>query len=430
MSELGAAKRTCGRDLQSWPPRPETQRCPFDFYEKLRERAPVYRFPTPAPDGRPIFLVTGWEEAAYVLTHRAEFDSDLVGLLPEIEFLNPPPRPEPTSYTPQRIAFSEGEDHKAKRSWALALFTRSRLREAETLSTEVADALIDDFIDDGECDFRTAFADLLPLNVLTALMGLPREDGEKVKQWTDTVTGIGLNGNPTDEQAATVRIAVAESFDYATRELSKRIAEPRDDYLTDVLRMQMERDGSFDPNALGTHVRVMLGAAYHTSAAMLTNAVVHLCTTPGLQTLVRGDRSLIPPLIEESMRHESPLQHAPRRCVVDTVLGGVDVPSGALLFISFAAANRDARTYPNPHAFELNRPQITHHLAFGRGSHRCPGAPLARVQGQIGLSCLLDRIDDIRVVAEGTDLAPLPGFPFRIPASLRIRFTARDAPAA
>ena len=114
---------------------------------------------------------------------------------------------------------------------------------------------------------------------------------------------------------------------------------------------------------------------------------------------VRADRSLVPAAIEESLRRMAPIKHLTRTVTEDVELEGVTIPKGARILVGFGAANTDPEHFPDPLAFDLDRPTNPPHLAFGRGTHFCLGAPLARLEARIALECLLDRVPELRLSA-------------------------------
>ncbi|GAA3886394.1 cytochrome P450 [Leifsonia kafniensis] len=409
-------------ELAAWPPPPDTRKQPASYFNTLREEAGIYRFAEPHPNGRPIYLATSWKAVSHILSHIDEFDSNLSHVLPDMAALLNLPYPEvPTRYRPEGIAFTEGEDHDVKRAWANKLFTPERMASYPAVIAEVADRLIDGFIDAGTANMSDAFAEAIPLEVLTIIMGMPREDAADVKRWTDIVTRLSMTA-PTAEEIARTEKALDESSDYVLEQCRMRLENPTDDYLSEVIHDQIARDGEFDQNAMVVHVRSMFLAAYHTTAAMVAALIVHLTQMPELQESLREDSGKFRKVIEESVRMEGPLQWHPRSCVKDTVVDGIEVPAGAIVFTSFGAGSHDPEKFENPYEFDAGRRNVMHHLSFGSGEHRCPGAPLARLYAQVGLERLLARTKNLVLDEEASDLTPLPGFNFRIPSRVVVTF--------
>jgi cytochrome P450 len=118
---------------------------------------------------------------------------------------------------------------------------------------------------------------------------------------------------------------------------------------------------------------------------------------PDIQQSLRDDRALIPAFLEEALRMESPVKSHFRLARTTTSIGGVDIPAGTIIMLLPGASNRDPRKFDNPHEFHHDRRNVREHVAFGRGAHSCPGAPLARSEARISMNRLLDRMANIRI---------------------------------
>jgi cytochrome P450 len=144
----------------------------------------------------------------------------------------------------------------------------------------------------------------------------------------------------------------------------------------------------------------LFGAGQETTAKLLSAALRVLGDRPDIQQRLRDDRSLIPIFIEECLRMDSPVKSVFRMARKSTQLGNTPVPAGTTVMVSPGAANRDPRRFENPHEFALDRRNVREHLAFSRGIHSCPGAPLARVEGRVSIERILDRMADIGISEE------------------------------
>ena len=141
----------------------------------------------------------------------------------------------------------------------------------------------------------------------------------------------------------------------------------------------------------------LFGAGQETTAKLLSAALRVLGDRPDIQQQLRDDRSLIPIFVEECLRMDSPVKSVFRMARKSTTLGDADVPAGTTVMVSPGAANRDPRRFDDPHEFQLDRKNVREHIAFSRGIHSCPGAPLARVEGRVSIERILDRMADITI---------------------------------
>ena len=172
---------------------------------------------------------------------------------------------------------------------------------------------------------------------------------------------------------------------------------PREDVLTG-LATATYPDGSTPPLLEVVRPATFLFAAgQETVTKLLSSAVQILGDQPELQQRLRADRGLIGPFIEEALRMQSPTKVDFRLARKTTTLGGVPIRAGTVIMLCLGAANRDPRKFDDPNVFQIDRKNVREHIAFGRGIHTCAGAPLARVEGQITVNRLLDRMRDIAI---------------------------------
>ncbi|MFM6830940.1 MAG: cytochrome P450, partial [Novosphingobium sp.] len=217
------------------------------------------------------------------------------------------------------------------------------------------------------------------------------------------------------------------------RYIMERQAAPREDILSELAHAEYS-DGTkptmVDLISLGTF---MFGAGQDTSAKLLGNAVRYIVDVPGLQDKLRADPSLIPAMIEEVLRLEGSTKQTARLVRRDTRIGDRDVKAGTRILLAISAANRDADRWQAPAEFQLDRPRIKEHVAFGRGKHTCAGAPLARVEVRVILEQLLKQtarieIDEGRHGLPGSRTFEFePSFIIRGLSHLHVRFTPAEA---
>ncbi len=199
-------------------------------------------------------------------------------------------------------------------------------------------------------------------------------------------------------------------------------ADPPDDFVTRLLHTEVDGQALTDLE-MRTQLAFLLMSGNETTRHLIGNLLETLCLDADLLEEVRADRTLVPIMVEESLRHDPPIHVLMRDCLRDTTVGDIDIPVGAKVAFGLASANRDEADYADPDAFRLDRPNPKDHLAFGGGPHVCPGAALARLEARIALEAILDRVGAIRV-ADGYRREPVPVFWANGPRRLSVTITA------
>jgi cytochrome P450 len=395
-------------------PSAEVSECPYPFYKSLRAEAPVYKYP-----GRNEYLVSRHEDIAYVSKHPELFSNAALADEERYGRILGKGASEETPDTPSNMFFTDPPEHKRKRHLVFPMFSVDRLASYEPLVRDIANQLVDSFIDRGECDFRTEFADLLPLYFICDVLGLRREDIGVFRPFGESE---GLATRYLDEEAARIEEEqAARAMAYVEREVLVRIDSPTDDYLSEFIQAQIERDGEPNVPYLVQECAIsLLTAGNVTTTHLLASTMLLLLQYPGELERVVADRALLRPLIEESLRLECPVQWGSRRCLQDTEIGGVEIPAGALVMIMLASGSRDEDLFADAERFWIERPNATKHLAFGNGPHTCIGAPLARLMGRLSFDVVLSRLTNMRLL-ESTPPS-IESIAFRGPKSVRFAF--------
>ncbi len=193
---------------------------------------------------------------------------------------------------------------------------------------------------------------------------------------------------------------------------------PPADVVTHLMTAQV--DGALLSDVeIRTQLHFIVLAGVGTTRVLLGNLLFRLMMNAELYERVRADRGLVPRLVEESLRHDAPVQTTPRRCLRPTVLDGVKVDEGEWVIMGLGSANRDERVYPDPDVFRLDRPDPRNHVAFGAGPHVCPGASLARMEAVTAIDAFMDRVRGLSPV-DGFDYDPVPNLSPESPRALPV----------
>jgi cytochrome P450 len=389
-------------------PLPEHSECPFPLFDQIREEKPVYEVP-----GRGEFLVTRHEDLVFVSSNPDVFSS------------SPPDVPWSPGWSETMIA-KDPPAHTARRKVAYRSFTPGKIRSYEPMVEGVVEELIDSFIDHGETEFVTSFANPLSLYVISRLLGLPREDASWLERLLGPFEAQGIR-YLSEERQAQQEANGAIAVDYLREHVKNRIANPADDVMSELIANHTEAEGGEpDIEYLAVEANVILAGGLTTSGHLFASTMVTLIQHPEMMERVREDHSLIPKLLEETLRLETPAQYQPRYAQEDTELGGVAIPRGACLLILYAAANRDPEKFECPADFDIDRENIQKHVGWGHGAHFCLGAPLARMEGRVAFEKLLTRLHDIRPAPGKNDFSHYQSVYFRAPNALQLWFERAD----
>jgi len=373
---------------------------PFPYFEALREQCPVQR-----EHHHDVVMVTGYDEAVAVYNDTDTFSSctSVTGPFPgfpvplegdDLSALIEAHRDElPFS---DQITTLDPPVHTDHRALLMRLITPKRLKENEAFMWQLADRQLESFLQSGEGEYIGEYASPFALLVIADLLGVPSEDraafADRLLRPPSGDGGVGSTSG--DSMAHTPLEYLYERF---TQYVEERRHSPRDDILTGLATATFP-DGS-TPEVIDV-VRIaanLFAAGQETTVRLLSSALMLIAERPDLQRLLRNERERIPNFIEETLRMESPVKGDFRLSRVPTTVGGVDLPAGTTVMVLNAAANRDPRHFDDPATFDADRANARQHLAFGRGVHTCPGAPLARAEARVSIERLLDRTIDIRI---------------------------------
>lgn len=377
---------------------------PIPYYRALREHGPVWREPSMG-----VFMVSGLEEVLDLYRDHERFSAIVGPLGPFVEV----PKPEPGESWASVVARSRAgmpmgdtlmsmdpPEHTRHRALAGKFFTPRRLQENEQFILTLADQLIDEIAGRGEIEFSAAYARPFTLLVIADLLGVPREDHATFRSWLG-----GDLGNVGDPEGKHVADQVFANLDpYFTRYVEDRRATPRDDVMGRLATVRFS-DGTLPEVADVVRLAsVLFAAGQETTARLLCAGMRVLAEQPALADELRREPSLVANFVEECLRLEGPIKGSFRLALVDTKLGGVEIPAGTILMAVVGAANRDPRVFEDPERFDARRANARRNVAFGHGEHFCPGASLARAEARISFERLLARLDGIELAS--TD-APL-----------------------
>ncbi|HET6737149.1 cytochrome P450 [Mycobacterium sp.] len=368
---------------------------PYPYFDYLRSQCPVQHA---TPYG--VMAVTGHQEALAAYKDAA-FSScvAVAGPFPPLPFT-----PEGDDISAQieehratipmaeHVVTMDAGDHAKTRGLLSKLITPKRLSENEDFMWRLVDQQIDKFIDRGSCEFMEDYAKPLSMLVIADLLGVPNEDHGEFRR----VLGNEVVGNVENEETVAHNPLVWLDDKFASYVTDRR-RQPREDVLTELAGATYP-DGSVPPvDEVVKLATFLFAAGMETTTKLLSTGMRVLGERPDIQQALRDNRAQIPAFLEESLRMESPVKSHFRLARTTTSIGEVEIPAGTIIMLLPGASNRDPRKFECPHEFRHDRRNVREHVAFGRGAHSCPGAPLARAEARISMNRLLDRMADIRI---------------------------------
>jgi cytochrome P450 len=376
---------------------------PYPALAELRARAPVHAgtpdLPfAPGRDGPAIYTAYSYEAVHTILGDGETFSSagyaEVMGAV-----------------MGRSILQMDEPEHHAYRSILQQAFTRTAMQQWESeLIGPLAHDMIDRMVADRRADLVRQLLFPFPVRVIAALLGLPDEDLPQFHR-----LGVELISVSVDWDRA-LR-ASAELRDYLATIVAERRRRPTEDMIS--VLATAEHDGQhLTDEEIYAFCRLLLPAGAETTYRSSSNLLYALLTRPDLLDAVRADRGLMPRAIEEAIRWEPPLLVISRVATRDAEVCGVVVPAGASVICNLGAANHDESRWPDPGTFDPFRERRPH-IGFAHGAHMCLGMHLARVETQVALSALFDRLPGLRLDPD----APAPyisGRVFRAPPRLDV----------
>lgn len=390
---------------------------PFPTYDVLRERGAAAE--VRLSNGRTAWFVTGHAEARAALT-----DPVLSAAPPARE------RDPARAGLEDHMLNTDGARHARLRRLVARTFGPAAVEALRPRIEALADGLLDALTDAPQpVDLVSAYAFPLPVLVMCEVLGVPSQDRDHLRSWTYAVSAPKAAAGPD-----VVSAAWRSMHAYFGGLIAEKRRDPGDDLFSRLVHAT-DAEGALTDRELLSMAFLLLFAGYETTMNLLAGGALALLTSPAQRDALRTGALDWPSAVEELLRLVSPLEGATWRFATqDVTLGAVTVPAGASVLVSLAGANHDPAAYTCPEAFEPGR-DGPKHLAFGHGVHVCVGARLARLEGEIALSRLLQRLPHLRLAADPAELAWRPGLLVRGPRELPVRVDdplrhVRDALAA
>jgi cytochrome P450 len=360
---------------------------PFPMLAQMRTMGAIVQVPIPSSDG--IFktwMVTRMEEAVQVLKDK-RFTVDRSAVFGD-------PYRQQAANGPGFLGNSmisvDEPDHRRLRGLVSKAFTPKYIASLRPGIQQIADELLNNVEDQGSMDLVNDFGYPLPINVISDMLGVPRENREHIREWSRTM--IGGDGSRREER----RGNMWAFSNYIAQLVAQKRKHPQNDLISQLIQQEEEGDHLSEPELLSM-VGLLIFAGHETTSNLISIGTLMLLDHPDQLEKLKADLSLVPSAVEELLRYNGPvLIPAPRFAAEDVELGGQRIGKGDLVLTVLASANRDESQFTQPDELDIAR-SLNRHLAFGQGIHVCLGAPLARLEADIAFTTLLRRMPNLRL---------------------------------
>ena len=404
----------------------EVLECPYPAYALLREKAPVYQDPVTG-----IYVVSRYSDQRKIALDYENFSNarpsnDHANLKGNARAAYE--RFQEKGWVPgTSLAARDDPDHKHMRSIFDQAFRPKRIKEIDADVEALAYELVEDFIDDGHCDYVRQFAVPLPLFIICKQMGADMNDVWQIKKWTEAWIK-GLSIGLTKEEVLHYTDLEIEAQHYFQPIFDKLRQTPDDTLLSDLVNLEVPGWGRpLSTNEL--HAEMMqdtfVGGSETTTNAMSAGIMLLARDKDTWRTLRAAPERYLKTFCDEVVRLETPTQGMMRTAKNDYEMHGVTIPKGAQVDLRYASGNRDPEQFDEPDAINLKRKNAGSHLGFSTGTHYCLGSPLARRELYWGFKAFIDYVDDFDLAAGKNDLRHQPNYSLRILKALHIEFVAK-----
>ena len=376
---------------------------PYEQWDHARRHCPVIQEPsisfTEEP-AAPRFTITTWADADRVLRDWRTFSASV-----NAEVMGP--------YMGELMLGLDGEEHRRYRNLVAHAFRRSTLeRWRSELVEPVIDELLDAVAPAGRGELVAEVTSKFPVQVICGIVGVPTEDHEQFNEWA-----LRINYGPLYPDEG--RAASQAMRGYLEPLVENRRTEPTGDLLSELVHAEIDGVRLTDEKIYG-FLRLLLPAGAETTYRAFGSCLLALMDRPEAMARVLADRSLVPVAVEETLRWETSVTMVARMASAETEIGGCPVPAGSSVSIMNGSASHDEARWDHPGEWDLDR-EAKPHMAFGTGAHQCLGMHLARMELEVGVNAVLDRLPNLRLDPDA-EAPAISGYAFRGPLTLPVVF--------
>ncbi len=361
---------------------PEVLANPYPLFHRLRTEDPVHWDPF-----LHAWVVTRYHDVVTVLHRYSAQRTPTPEQLSEMGLgsLNPI-----AQLMVKQMLFMDAPSHTRLRSLASYAFSPQRVQVLRGHIWDITNRLLDKVQGDGRMDVIADLAEPLPCIVTAEMLGVPVEDYQQLKAWSQDFAEMLGNFQHNPDRVPRILKSVGEMTAYFRSAMREQRMYPRDGLVRSLMNAEVQGDRLSEEEVIANCIVTMVGGQ-ETTTNLIGNGVLSLLRNPSQLEKLRSDLSLIPSAVEELLRYESPSQHTARLAPEDTILGAKRIRKRQAVIAVMAAGNRDPERFPDPDRLDISRTD-NRHLAFGWAAHFCFGAALARIEGQTAFEVMLRRL--------------------------------------
>lgn len=360
---------------------------PYPAYSQLREEEPVSH--VRLPDGQYAWFITRYDDALEALKNQS-FIKDFTKMGENAD--------NQSSIFNENMLFADMPDHRRLRGLVSKAFTPNMIEGLRNRIQEITDELLEETAGQNQINLIDEFAFPLPIIVICEMLGIPTEDRDKFRIWSNSMIE-GSNSKYAENLEQHMR-------DF-TQYLKQRIAvvreNPGDDLISELIIAEEQGDKLSEKELYGV-VALLIIAGHETTVNFIGNSIMALLENPDQLKMLKNKPELIKTAIEETLRYNDPVEFSTSRWArEDMEFKGESIKKGDLVIIALNSANHDPSQFKDPEIFDITR-EKSKHLAFGKGIHACLGAPLARLEGEIAINSFFRRYPNAKMIADKNDL--------------------------
>ena len=375
----------------SWNPfHPDIMEDPSSGHEYLLDQCPVHFFSSPEMR---FYTLSRYDDVSSCLRDTTRFSS---------QYGQGPNFSEPAGM------LCDPPQHTLYRKLIQPAFSPKAVEELRPKVISLTNELVDKILSgDSTFDLHDEIAFPLPVTIIAGMLGVPSSDLEKFKRWSDIQVEIMGSGDldKYKEEQIEFQNYMLKHLRGRKLELAKEGREGKQDLLNLIASARNEQDEAIPESDALSMLNQLLVGGNETTTSLITNLFWRLLEKPSRWRTLLEDRSLVRSAVEESLRYDPPVLGLYRNSASDIEIHDETIPEGEKVYVYYAAANRDPRVFDKPNEFDISR-KARRHMSFGLGTHFCVGAPTARLEAEVVLEVMLERMPDLRMLNSGERIKP------------------------